>query len=194
MIFGRRRHGDRRALRRLADWALGQHGTEGELERLFGQEHAAELGPLGWIFRAIELEPVAVPTLGRWQQFERELRQRLDLLPPPRAALSGLAPPVLFLPAIDPAAMRAAVGELTWKTALVVATTTTVPFQLISSGMVEDLRRGERVREIATQSTEFRPTGNVMIDRLRLNEIALTPGLDPSSLAMQRWRDPGPER
>ncbi len=187
MLFRRLRHTKKPDLRRLAQWALRQRESapDATLERLYGAEHAAELGPLGWLFRAVEDLPAEEPTLGRWQQWERDLCARLALLPPPRAAFSGFLPPLLLAPGIQPAELKALAGDLIWKSATITAAATVLTAHMISSGALDDLRRtAADTVDAAVVETPFEPTGHVVLDRLRLTEAALQPGgdLDPALL------------
>lgn len=188
MLFGRKRQRKHDATTRLAGWALGQAQGNSELERLYGSEHAGELGPLGWVFRAVESEPVIEPTLGMWQRFETELRERLMLLPPPRRSFgaAGIVPFILF-PGMDAQAMKAAVGDLVWKSAVAAAATATLTFHIFHSDALSDISIGSidaHMPSIPTVHVTYEPTGNAVMDHLSRNFVATQPGtLNEATLA-----------
>jgi len=174
-LFGRKRRSERESLRRLVDWALSRTDNRGELKRAYGKEHAAELGSLGWLFLAIEAEPCVEPNLGRWQRFERELAQRLALLPPPTARFSALLPPLFILPAITAADAKAGVAGLVWKSAATAAVTTTVTLHLLSSGAVanalDEFTTSQSPSPVVTE--EISITGNPILDHIHRNAAFL---------------------
>jgi hypothetical protein len=188
MLFRRFRKREHESLGSLTAWALGQRGPAAELERLYGPEHAEELGPMAWLFRAVEAAPVEEPSLGRWQRWESELRARLTLLPPPRHGFATLLPPLLLLPVAQPAAVKAAVGDIFWKSATVAAATTALTAQVITSGALRHLE-AEMSRSASPPAVEvcadFEPTGNALMDRVQLNALALQPG-DVNLTALDR--------
>lgn len=173
-MFFRRRTKDRQAASRLAEWALSEAGNASELERAYGREHAEELGSLGWLFRAIESEVRQIPSLGLWQRFERDLRLRLQLLPPPRSAMASILPPLFILPMV-PSEVKTAVGASVWKAAAVASATATLSLHLAHEGV--DLRplRGPAVA-VECARIEFSPTGNPVLDHIQRNRVALQGG------------------
>ena len=138
--FRRRNHG---TLNRLTRWALDESVASSDLEQVFGPEHAEELGALGWLFRAIENRPHEEPSLGAWQRFEKELRQRLRLLPPPPRLHGAALLPLILLPSAMPADARAAAGDLTCKCAADAAVTMAISAQIITSDLLDQIRRNE---------------------------------------------------
>lgn len=184
MFLRKFRERERVAMGRLTGWAMGQRGPAGELERLYGREHAAELGPLGWLFRAIEMEPLAEPSLGRWQRWESDLRVRLALVPPPRAAFSGFLPPIGLLALVGPTGAQAAV----WRAAATAATATVITAHVVTSGALENVLAeiARRPAPVAVVAEEPRPTGDPVLDRLQLNAVALQPG-DVNLRALGAW-------
>lgn len=175
MMLFRNRKKDREATSRLARWALSEAGALRDLERQFGREHAEELGSLGWLFRAIESEPRQEPSLGLWQRFERELRLRLQLLPPPRASMAVLLPPLFILPMV-PGEVKAAVGVSIWKAAAMTSATAALSMSLLQGGAALRGSAQPPAPSAPCAAVEYRPTGNAVLDHVQRNRIALEAG------------------
>jgi hypothetical protein len=161
----------------LSRWALSQRGKDSELVRMYGAEHAEELGPLGWVFRAVENIPRDAPSLGQWQRFERGLRERLALLPPPPTQLAAFVP-LAFIPKIHTPELNQVVGDLVWKATAVAAVTTVVTFHLVSTGALQDLRARLPQRDDASFSVAaIQPTASSLRAHFDLTRSILeTPG------------------
>jgi len=173
MLF-RHRKRDREILERLTQWAHRERTHSAELETIYGEEHVEEIGPLAWVFRAIESKPIELPTLGRWQKWERRLREQLALLPPPNLTLASFLAPLAILPAAQPAQIKAAVGGVIWKSSAIAAATSVITAHVVTSGALSDLDQMRPVTDAAAVTTgEVQPTGNPLLDHLRLTEAML---------------------
>ena len=178
MLF-RRRQKDRQALSRLTRWALDESVPQSELERMYGRDHSEELGALGWLFRAIECRPHEEPSLGLWQRFESELRERLRLLPPPRPHHAMVIAPLVLLPSALTGEARAALTELACKAAAVTAATAAISAQIVMSGVLDNLDHRalfEGSADVPAVNADITLTGNVFLDHMERNRVALEAG------------------